>query len=416
MTLKHVNTIEAVKAFLVGNQDVIFAVADNKEQRYKQIAQILARFSYHTLKRADKGYLIRFLQKISGYSRQQLTRLICQHKSTGRLTVHQCTSNGFKKRYTDADIRCLAELDRRHDTPNGYRVKKLCERAFMHFNEPAYERLVGISISHIYNIRKTSCYKSSRQYFTKTKGKKGVDIGKRKKPRPEGKPGYLRIDTVHQGDQDGKKGVYHINAVDEVTQFEMVVSVEKISEAYLLPALELLLAAFPFIVFNFHSDNGSEYINKCVAKLLNKLPVEMTKSRPRTSTDNALAEGKNACVVRKTFGYAHIPQRFAQRINEFNIHALNPYVNYHRPCLFPKSIINAKGKEIKKYAYDDVMTPYEKLKSLPNAYQYLKQGITFDILDDISMEKSDNEAADFLNAERNRLFQHINEECLKSAV
>ena len=137
MTLKHVNTIEVVKAFLVGNQDVIFAVTDNKEQRYKQIAQILARFSYHTLKRADKGYLIRFLQKISGYSRQQLTRLICQHKSTGRLTVHQCTSNGFKKRYTEADIRCLAELDRRHDTPNGYRVKKLCERAFMHFNEPA---------------------------------------------------------------------------------------------------------------------------------------------------------------------------------------------------------------------------------------------------------------------------------------
>jgi hypothetical protein len=49
-----------------------------------------------------------------------------------------------------------------------------------------------------------------------------------------GKPGYIRIDTVHQGDLDGCKGVYHINAVDEVTQIEIVVSVEKISEQYFM--------------------------------------------------------------------------------------------------------------------------------------------------------------------------------------
>ena len=54
-----------------------------------------------------------------------------------------------------------------------------------------------------------------------------VNIGERRKPIPNGQPGFIRIDTVHQGDQDKKKGVYHINAVDEVTQFEVIASVEK---------------------------------------------------------------------------------------------------------------------------------------------------------------------------------------------
>lgn len=196
----------------------------------------------------------------------------------------------------------------------------------------------------------------------------------------------------------------------------MIASVEKISEAYLIPVLELMLQSFPFQIINFHSDNGSEYINHRVAKLLNKLNIEMTKSRARTSTDNGLVESKNASVVRKTFGYTHIPQKYAAVMNDFNIQALNPYINYHRPCLFSKTVTNKKGKQIKTYTYTDVMTPYEKLKSLPNAAQYLKSGMTFKKLDDISMKKSDNEAAKYLNTEREKLFQTINQDCLKYAI
>ena len=64
-----------------------------------------------------------------------------------------------------------------------------------------------------------------------------VAIGERRKPEPGGRPGYLRVDTVHQGDLDGVKGVYHINAVDEVTQWQVVGAVEHISEAWLEPLL-----------------------------------------------------------------------------------------------------------------------------------------------------------------------------------
>ena len=218
----------------------------------------------------------------------------------------------------------------------------------------------------------------------------------------------IRIDSVHQGDLDGYKGVYHINAVDEVTQFEVVCTLEKISERYLMPILKQMLETFPFTLLGFHSDNGSEYINKQVAQLLEQLRIEFTKSRSRHSNDNALAESKNAAVVRKMFGHAHIPQRWAPLINDFNQQHLNPYLNYHRPCFFPEIRTDAKGKQRKRYLYDNMMTPYDKLKSLPNADRYLKSGISFEILDKVAYQISDNQAADLLKKARHKLFKTIN--------
>jgi transposase InsO family protein len=232
-------------------------------------------------------------------------------------------------------------------------------------------------------------------------------IGERRKPHPAGQPGFLRIDTVHQGDWDKQKGVYHLNAVDEVTQFQVVCTVEKISEAYLLHALEQLLQAFPFPIQGFHSDNGSEYINGRVAALLRKLLIEFTKSRARQTNDNALVESKNGAVVRKLFGHAHIPQRGATLINAFNQAHLNPYLNFHRPCFFPEIRTDQKGKERKVYRYETMMTPYDKLKSLPRATAQLNPGVTFAILDATAHQISDNQAADLLQKARQQLFTTI---------
>ena len=183
----------------------------------------------------------------------------------------------------------------------------------------------------------------------------------------------------------------------------------------MIPVLEEMLAKFPFKIINFHSDNGSEYINKDVAKLLKKLLIEFTKSRARKSNDNALAESKNASVVRKILGHSHIPQKYAPLINQFNLDVVFPYINFHRPCFFPEIIIDRKGKEKKIYKQKDMMTPYEKLKSLPDAQKYLKSDITFEILDKNSMEMSDNEAAEKLQKERRKLFKTIFEQEKKYA-
>jgi hypothetical protein len=86
-------------------------------------------------------------------------------------------------------------------------------------------------------------------------------------------------------------------------------------------------------------------------------------------------------VVRKLFGYVSIPQCWAPLINEFNHSTLFPYINYHRPCFFPKTIADSKGKDKKIYPYEGMMTPYDKLKSIENAQNYLTTDITFEKLD-----------------------------------
>ncbi len=198
-----------------------------------------------------------------------------------------------------------------------------------------------------------------------------------------------------------------INAVDCVSQWELVASCERISEAYLLPVIETLLAQFPFVIRGFHADNGSEYINHRVAQLLAKLNVELTKSRPRASNDNALAETKNGAVVRKHLGYSHIPQRFAGEVNRFCHQHLNPYLNFHRPCLFAEESLDTKGKVRKRYPQRLVMTPFEKLASLPKPSRFLKSGITLNSLRTQAVKMSDNEAAARLAAARRKLFQSI---------
>jgi transposase InsO family protein len=304
-------------------------------------------------------------------------------------------------------VALLAELDALHGTLSGPATKCLMQRAATLFADSRYERLATISVAHLYNLRRNRGYEVRRRHWTKTQGR-CVAIGLRRAPAPEGRPGFIRIDSVHQGDQDGIRGLYHINAVDCVTQFEIVATCERLSEAYLLPVIDAMLASFPFQILGFHADNGSEYINHTVAELLEKLRVEFTKSRPRRSNDNGLAETKNGAIVRKHLGYSHIPQRFAHDVNAFCRDFLNPYVNFHRPCFFAESVTDEKGKTRKRYRLEDMMTPYEKLKSLPGASAFLKSGVTFEQLDRAAAASSDTVAAQQLNEARKKLFQSIN--------
>ncbi len=403
-----ITTLEKVRQFLEGTEALALCIAD-KDERYAWIEHTLRRFRYRSLGKADRGLVLGYLERVSGYSRQQVTRLVRQYLKRGRLKRRQRTTAGFKTRYTPEDIRRLARLDELHATLSGPATKKLCERAWQVFGQTEYQRLAGISVSHLYNLRKSRPYTRQRRHFEKTRPVQCA-IGERRKPSPQGQPGFLRVDTVHQGDLDGVKGVYHIDAVDEVTQFQMVFSTERISEHYLIPILKDLLEAFPFCIQGFHADNGSEYINKQVAKLLNKLLIELTKSRPRQSNDNALAEAKNGAVVRKHLGYTHIPQKWAPLLNAFHQRHFNPYLNFHRPCFFPVTITDPKGKQRKTYPYEQMMTPYEKLKSLPEAASYLKAGITFQDLDAIAYAISDNEAAKHMNEAKQKLFKTVYEQ------
>jgi hypothetical protein len=165
-----------------------------------------------------------------------------------------------------------------------------------------YQNLANISVSHLYNSRHSKTYQHQRFSLTNTRPKK-VAIGIRGKPCPNDKPGYVRIDSIHQGDQDKLKVIYHINTVDAVTQLQMIVTVGRMSEAFMSSTIQQILELFPFEIPRFHADNGGEYINDTTAALLDKLLIEFTKSRPRHSNNNALVISKNGSVIRKLYSY-----------------------------------------------------------------------------------------------------------------
>ena len=210
---------------------------------------------------------------------------------------------------------------------------------------------------------------------------------------------------MHQGDQAADKGVYHINAVDEVTQWQIVAATPRISEAWLEPVLERMLRQFPFRILGFHSDNGSEFINQTVAQLLNKLLIEQTKSRPRHSNDNGLVETKNGAVIRKHMGYGYIAAEHAEAISGFYAQHLNPYLNYHRPCAQAEIEIDEKGR--RQCRYRRYQTPLETLLALPQPEQYLRPGLTVATLQRIAAVRSDTEVAQRLQQAKRKLFEQL---------
>jgi len=319
----------------------------------------------------------------------------------------------FARKYTASDIDLLVEMDRANEDVCGPAICHLFKRAYNTYGDQRYERLANLSASHLYNLRKSSGYQTLRMSFTKTRPVCNP-IGVRKAPRPNGRAGWVRIDSVHQGDLDGIKGVYHITCVDTVSQWQVEACVQGISEAFLLPVLEFILSQFPFVIEGFHSDNGSEYINKKVAELLNKLNIEQTKSRARQSNDNALAESKNNSVVRKHMGYSHIPKKYAKPINAFFANIFNTWLNMHRPCLFATEEVSDKGKIKKVYKHADVKTPLECLASLSEKRLVkFKKGITLKDLEAKAREKTDLQAAQEMQAAKAALFAMFNKPQVK---
>jgi transposase InsO family protein len=410
MNEEQVRTLEQVRQVLEGTHSLEFRRAEDDEGRYAWIEAVLRRLQYRQLKRCDRGVMLAYLQRLSGYSRAQITRLVSRWVAGKRLVKqYRVPEQAFARRYTFADVALLADVDRAMGTLSGPATACVLRRQRDVFGDTRFERLADLSVGHLYNLRNSTGYRVQRVVLTKTRPTKAATIGVRKAPTPEGRPGFIRIDSVHQGDQDGIKGLYHINAVDCVTQWEVVATVQVISEAHLLPVIEQMLDQFPFEILGFHSDNGSEYVNYRVAKMLEKLRIEFTRSRPRRSNDNGLAETKNGAIVRKLFGYEHIPQRHAAHFNTFCREYLNPFLNFHRPCLFATDKPDPKkpGRIKRVYRAKDAMTPLDKLASLPDAAKFMREGITLQDLHKLATALTDVQAAEELNEARNALFRRV---------
>jgi transposase InsO family protein len=400
-------SLEQIRAFLAGSGGLRFA-GQGRSEVYGWVEKTLVRHQYASLEKPGKGLVRRYISRMTGLSRAQVTRLIALQRRTGRVKAATYQRTKFATRYTAADVDLLAYVDKAHGNLSGPATQRILEREYSDYGQAAYVRLSAISVAHLYRLRNTSAYRKRNTSYQPTRPTP-VSIGERRKPQPRGKPGFLRIDTVHQGDQPGRKGLYHINAVDEVTQWEIVAAAGQISELWLLPVLESILQQFPFVIRGFHSDNGSEFINYNVAKLLDKLLIEQTRSRAHHCGDNGLVEAKNGAVIRKHIGFGYIDAKHAEAVDRFHREHLNPYVNFHRPCAVPKILTAANGK--RRRIYLRWATPFEMFRELPRCEDHLRPHVTLAELDGFAQSQSDTEAALAMQRAKRKLFHGLQQRC-----
>ena len=365
------------------------------EKKYAFVDKTLKKFCYSKLSKKDKKVVLWYIQKVTGYKKERVYQLVGRaEKGSLKKALYQRIKP--HKIYTSFDVKRLENTDELHLRLSEDATKEILRREYEVFGKKEFQTIARISHSHISNLRKSSTYKNF--WINHTKARQ-IPIGITKPPENFGRPGSVRIDSVSQ------KDVYHINSIDEITQWEIVFCVPQLSESCMLPALQEIFDQYPFRLFNFHSDRGHETINYLVANMLQKLLIKQTKSRSYHSGDNALVETKNGSIIRKNMGWQHINQTMCDPINEYYKNHFNPYLNFHRPCAFSTIITDEKGK--KKKIYNQYQVPYERLKEVPNAKKFLKPGITFEQLDSIAYQKSDNEFATILREEERKLFQKI---------
>ena len=163
--------------------------------RYALIERTLRGCQYPALSKKDKGIVRRYLAKISGLSRSQITRLIARWRERGVLEPRASRRRRFPRRYTPDDITLLARVDAAHEGLSAPAIRRILERECKVYGKTAYQRLAAISSgSHIYNLRRTRAYREHHVHHTKTRAA-AVSIGERRKPDPGGRPGYLSPST-----------------------------------------------------------------------------------------------------------------------------------------------------------------------------------------------------------------------------
>lgn len=406
---------EQIRSFIEGNAGIEFRPGSRAEM-YAFLTQVLVGQQYLSQDRKRRGWIRALLGKTTGLSRAQVTRLIGQYARSGRVEGAPVERRRFASKYTAQDVELLAEVDRAHLVLSGPATRRILEREYRIYGKGEFERLAEISVSHLYNLRQSVGYRRQGVVWKGTRGRE-VSVGERRRPEPLGRPGFVRVDAVHQGDWEGNKGVYHINAVDTVTQWQVIGCASQISHQYLGPVLEAILHQFPFRVLGFHTDNGSEFINHRVAQMLKDLLIEFTKSRACRSQDNALVEGKNGAVIRKQIGYGHIGGEHAEALQQFYTAHLNPYLNYHRPCGYATVGYDRQGKRTRRYRHADYRTPLEKLEEVEGALRlgregeagerqsYLKEGVSLERLKGWAGRLSDTESARAVSVAREQLLR-----------
>jgi len=158
-------TIEQIEQFLMACTQIEFSKSGDDSERYEHISRVLKRFDYPRRTKRERGVLLRYLQLTSSYSRAQVTRLIAQWHAN-RLDVvplakrYCAPAAPFARKYTHSDIERLVEMDKANEDVCGPAIAHLLQRAYHVYGDTRYERLATLSVSHLYNLRKSTGYQA----------------------------------------------------------------------------------------------------------------------------------------------------------------------------------------------------------------------------------------------------------------
>ncbi len=405
---QRLQTLDQVREFLAGSRPLDLQ-PQTRAEAYAFVAETLQRFDYPRQGKADKGLIRRFLVKVTGFSRAQVTRLLHRHRTTGAITDRRRPRRPFPRRYTKADIGLLAEVDALHGTLSGPATRKLCVRALHLFGDRRFERLAAISNGHLYNLRHSTTYQRRRGTMPAPTRPVHIAIGERRRPSPSGNPattcGSIRsTKETSTASRASTTSTSSTRSPSSSSSARSSASTRPVSPPSSKPCSgrspSTSADSTPTTV---RSSSTAKSPPCCKPSTSTSSP----SPAPAAATTTPSSRARTARSSASTSDTATSPSRYAERVNAFTQQSLSPYLNFHRPCLFPVEEVDAKGRVRKRYPYANVMTPYEKLKSLPNAAACLKPGTAFDELDAIAAALSDNEAARALNQARDRLFAAI---------
>ena len=380
-------TLDQVRELL--EDDRTIPQVQSRADAYRLIEQTVARFDYGRLRKVDKGLIRRYLRSATGLSRAQLTRLLKQHRTTGALTDRRgAPRRPFPRRYTKADVELLGQVDALHGTLSARATRKLLGRAYELFGDRRFARLAGVSKGHLYNLRRSPGYQRLRGTGPDPTQPLRLPNRQRWRPQPFARPGHVRVATVQSVDTDPFGNLYLIELADEATAFRVVQAVAHLDTSHLIPAIHTLRRDFPFTVVGFHVARDSKPAERRVATLLQTLhTVPATEGLPRPRLDQPREADRDVAAV-----------------NAFLEQTLATYLNYHRLCSFSSERVDAGGRIRVVHRDADIMTPYERLRSLPEASACLTPGTTLAQLDAVAAAMSDNEAARAVAETRDRLF------------
>ena len=170
MNVSKLETIEQIREFLDGTADIVFSNPTDAFALRAFVETVLRRYRYFRLSKGPRGVLFAYMQRLTGYSRQHLSRLIAKYRNSSSLKPRKRISRtSFARQYTVEDVALLAQTDSLHDTLSGPATKVLLRRAVEQFGDARYSQLSQISVSHLYNLRRSEPYRKQRLVWHRTR-------------------------------------------------------------------------------------------------------------------------------------------------------------------------------------------------------------------------------------------------------